>query len=176
MGSLLLRCTRSLGDARVRLDLMFAAVALGIALTATAAAAPTSSHSQRNTPIAVAARTITMVEKASLRLASAPGTTLKEKGTVTGTFDGSVFATITTYSVSTGAFKLTAYLPGGTLTLTGDSHDHVAGATGYAEGTARVSGGTGRFAHASGNALSYKGVVNRHNYYATTEMSGRLSF
>jgi hypothetical protein len=161
---------------RVRLSSTLAIVALGSVVATTAAAAALGGGKGHDTAVGVAARTINMSEKGSLHLASAPGTTLKEKGSTTGTFNGSVFATFTTYSVSKGAFKLTAYFPGGTLSFSGASRDHVAGATGYAEGTARVTGGTGRFAHASGSGLRYRAIVNRRNYYATTELSGRLSF
>jgi hypothetical protein len=167
MGGLLLRW------ARVRVSSIFAIVALGVAVAATAAAALPSAG--RGPAAGVAASSINMVEKGSLRLASAPGTTIKEKGTTAGTFGGSVYATFTTYSVSTGGFKLVGYFPGGTLDISGSSRLRVAGVTGYVEGTARVTGGTGRFAHASGNALKYRGVVNRRNYYSTMELSGRLS-
>ena len=169
MGGLLLR------DGRVRALSIFATIVLGSALAATAVAAP-SSDAGHGKAVAARTRTINMVEKGTLRLASAPGTTIKEKGSTSGTFNGTVFVTFTTYSVSKGAFKLTAYFPGGTLSFSGPSTDRLVGPTGYAEGVARVTGGTGRFAHASGNALKYRAVVNRRNYYSNTELSGRLSF
>jgi hypothetical protein len=170
MGGLLLRYLS------VRLSPMCAIVVLGAAVAASAVAAPLSGGRGHDTATGVAAKTIKFVENGSLRLASAPGTTIKEKGSATGTFKGTMVASFTSYSVSSGGFKVIAYFPGGTLSFSGVSRIRVVGATGYAEGTARVSGGTGRFAHASGSGLSYRGVVNRRNYYTTTAMSGRLSF
>jgi hypothetical protein len=86
-----------------------------------------------------------------------------------------VVSYFTSYSVSRGSLTLTAYLPGGTVTVKGASRDRVVGSTGYAEGTARITQGTGSFAHASSNALKFKAVVNRRNFYITAELRGPLS-
>jgi hypothetical protein len=124
---------------------------------------------------ATASRHLFITEKAQMRLASAPGVTLKEQGPTTGTFKGTVVSYFTSYSVSKGALVLTAYLPGGAVTMRGVSRTYVVGQTGYAEGTARITHGTGRFAHASGNALRFKAVINRRNFYATAELHGQMS-
>jgi hypothetical protein len=160
----------------MRLLSICAITACAAAAATGAAAAPAPRNGGHETTVGIAARTIKMAEKGSMRLANAPGTTIKEKGTTSGTFNGSVFATFTAFSADKGAFRLTMYLSGGTLVFTGGAHIHVNGPTGYVEGSARVAGGTGRFAHASSGAMSYRVIVNRRNYYATTEMSGRLSF
>lgn len=116
-----------------------------------------------------------VTEKAELRLASAPALTIKEKGWTKGTWSGTVVATFTSYSVTRGSFTMTAYVHGGTLSLAGPTHDHVSGATGYAEGTARIAGGTGIFAHVTGRNLQFRSVVNRRNFYTKSEFHGQLS-
>jgi hypothetical protein len=151
-----------------------ATVAICVAIGMTAPAATASSQG-RAAAIGVAARTVAFKEVGHMHLASAPGATLKESGSTTGTFSGTVVGYFTSYSVSRGSFTMTAYLSGGILKMAGLSHNRVSGATGYAEGTAHVTGGTGRFAHASGNRLQYKAVVNRQNFQAVTEMHGPLS-
>jgi len=110
-----------------------------------------------------------------MHLASAPGVTIKEVGTTAGTYNGTVVAYVTSYSVSRGSLTLTAYVPGGTLTVRGETHNHVAGSIGYSEGVARVIRGTGKFAHASSNSLRFHAQINRQNFHATAEVHGQVS-
>ncbi len=116
-----------------------------------------------------------VIERSQMHLASAPGVTIKEVGTTTGTYSGTVVAYITSYSVSRGSLTLTAYVPGGTLTVRGETHNHVAGSTGYSEGTARVIHGTGRFAHASSSSLVFHALINRQNFHSTAVVRGPMS-
>lgn len=150
----------------IRAQARFLPIFVAVTLSAFACAQASAGASKR----------MLITEKAQMRLASAPGVTIKEQGPATGTFKGRVVSYFTSYSVSRGSLILTAYLPGGTITIRGTSRNRVVGSTGYAEGTGRVSRGTGRFAHASGNALQFKAVVNRRNFYATAELHGPLSF
>lgn len=166
MGSVL---SYEVGRGRLRPSLL--AVTLVAVLSTIAIAAPALSDGAT----ATASKLRTVTEKAELRLASAPGLTIKETGSTTGTWSGRVVATATSYSVSRGFFTMTTYVKGGTLSLNGVTHDRVVGSTGYAEGTAHIVGGTGIFAHVTGKNLTFHTVVNRRNFHTTAEFHGQLS-
>ncbi len=145
----------------------------GFGMTAPAVtAAPGASGAGHH---AVAARVLSITEKAQMHLASAPGVTIKEKGTEKGTFNEYVVATFTSYSVSRGYMTLTAYGSGGEVTIQGESTTRVSGATAYAEGTVRITRGTGKYAHASSNSLHFHAVINRRNFSILGELQGRMS-
>lgn len=146
---------------------------VGVGVTASAVtAAPRASGAKHD---AVASRVLFISEKSHMHLASAPGVKIKEQGSETGTFNASVVAYFTSYSLSRGLLTLTAYGPGGEVTVQGETHNRVSGSTGYAEGTLRIIHGTGKFAHASSNALHFHAVINRRNFSIAGEVQGRMS-
>ncbi len=167
-----------------RYSAILAPTALGVMLAATGVAAAFTRPGDNGAAGAAATRSSatairssvaeSFFEKTAMTLASAPGVTVKEKGTAKGTFAGTVVGTFTTYTASKGGFKVTAYLSGGTLYAQGSTQIYVSGSSAYATGTAVITGGTGRFAHATSETLHYKGVTDRHNYHSTIELSGRL--
>lgn len=124
---------------------------------------------------AVAARHLNIFEKCSLHLASVPSRTLTERGTMTGTFNGTVTSHITVFTISKGSFRVTAHVSGGDVTIQGTTVNRNYGTTGYAEGPGHITGGTGRFAHASSGTLQLKAWMNRRNFSITTEMHGPMS-
>ena len=140
-----------------------------------ASAVTASPRAQGTKHVAVTSRVIFISEKSQLHLASAPGVTIKEQGSLTGTFKGTVVAYFTSYSISRGSLTLTGYIPGGVVTVQGETHNRVSGSTGYSEGTVRVIHGTGKFAHASSKTLQFHAIVNRKNFYITAEVQGRMS-
>jgi hypothetical protein len=146
---------------------------IGIYLTAPAVTASTGAGNAKHG--AVASRVIGISEKAQLRLASAPGVTIKEQGSMTGTFKGTVIAYFTSYSINRGSLTLTGYIQGGVVTVQGETHNRVSGSTGYSEGTVRIIHGTGKFAHASSRTLQFHAIVNRKNFYISAEVQGRMS-
>ena len=121
------------------------------------------------------AKTVSLYEKGSLKLASTPGRTLLEKGSISGTYNGRVTSTITTFSVSRGKFWVIAYLSNGSVTIEGSTENHNYGSTGYAVGVGHVTKGTGAFAHASARSLSLKAWMNRKNFSLITELRGPLT-
>ncbi len=150
-------------------------VIVGIGMTASAVTASPRARAGAAKHVAVASKVTYISEKSQLRLASAPGVTIKEQGSLTGTFKGTVVAYFTSYSISRGSLTLTGYVPGGVVTVQGETHNRVSGSTGYSEGTVRIIHGTGKFAHASSKGLRFHAVVNRKNFYITAEVQGQMS-
>jgi hypothetical protein len=150
---------------------------VGIGMTASAVTASPRAHAGAgaHNENAVASKVMYISEKSQLRLASPPGVTIKEQGSLAGTFKGTVVAYFTSYSISRGSLTLTGYIPGGVVTVQGETHNRVSGSTGYSEGVVRIIHGTGKFAHASSKTLQFHAVVNRKNFYITAEVQGRMS-
>lgn len=155
------------------LTVAFLGAVIGAGVTASAVtASPRASSAEHD---AVTSKLLFISEKSQLRLASAPGVTIKEQGSLSGTFKGTVVAYFTSYSISRGSLTLTGYIPGGVVTVQGETHNRVAGSTGYSEGIVHIIHGTGKFAHASSKTLQFHAVVNRKNFYITAEVQGRMS-
>jgi hypothetical protein len=151
-----------------------AVVVFGAMGAATAPATDASDSAHKVAP-AVAARHLNLLEKCDMHLASVPASTLTERGTITGTFNGTVTAYITVFTISKGSYSVTAYFSGGDVTVQGTTQNRNYGTTGYAEGPGRITRGTGRFAHASSGTLQLKAWMNRRNFSITTEMHGQIS-
>jgi len=123
-----------------------------------------------------AARTVDVVEHASLTLDRRDGTRLYESGRATGTLPGKVAAvfTVSPWSV-TGTVTL---LPngGGTLTFSvnGKPSRRARGRTTFT-GTMKVLTGTGRYAGARGKA-NFTGTVVMRTWAATVTARGRLTY
>jgi uncharacterized membrane protein len=148
---------------------------IGTGVTASAVTASPRASAAKHDADAVTSKLLFISEKSQLRLASAPGVTIKEQGSLTGTFKGTVVAYFTSYSISRGSLTLTGYIPGGVVTVQGETHNRVAGSTGYSEGIVHIIHGTGKFAHASSKTLQFHAIVNRKNFYITAEVQGRMS-
>lgn len=159
---------------RRRVLSILAATTLGT-VAAAASSGAASPGGGSDTTKAHPSRVQIVTQRSNMHLASAPGVTIKEVGTTTGTYKGTVVAYVTSYSVSRGSLTLTAYVPGGTITVRGETRNHVSGSTGYSEGTARIIHGTGKFAHASSKSLVFHALINRQNFHATAEVHGPMS-
>jgi hypothetical protein len=129
----------------------------------------------RSPQAAITAREMSLREHGHLRLVKSNGfNKLYEEGRGSGTFPNvPLHAKITIVSTSEGSFAFSAYLPGGVLNGQGRTHDSQHGAIDYFTGMLSVKGGTGRYAHASGN-LPLKGAVSRPSYTLQLEVNGRL--
>jgi hypothetical protein len=128
------------------------------------------------TPVATSAKSITIDEMADMSLVGHPGHVLNERGTVSGTYRGTIEARLVTVTNTYGEATVTAYMDGGALKAKADTHGRVEkneGATGHFYGTSTITGGTGMWAHASGT-LAFSGTINRQNLHATVQMHGTL--
>ena len=124
--------------------------------------------------VARIAREQSVTDRTYLRLVGPPGTEITEKGTSYGTFSGSVLNHLKfSGGRISGNFVLHAH--GGIVK--GNTNGSVVGKSAQPvvsfAGTVSITGGTGRYAHASGQ-LHLKGSIRRSNYEIYEETSGRV--
>jgi hypothetical protein len=123
-----------------------------------------------------AARTMAFNINSNLRLIGRPGHVLNERGTFAGSQSGTIEIRFTSVTHTSGEATFAAYSShGGSVSGRASTKGHVVGATVYFTGVMSITGGTGRWAHASGRGLRFSGVVDRHSFHATTHMQGTIS-
>ncbi len=98
---------------------------------------------------------------------------LLEEGTAHGTLPGSMRASLSVEGTFSGSFTL--YLRSGTITGRGTARPHGSGIYESFSGKLTVTGGTGRYSHAHGNAGLY-GTFNRHTYALVVQTTGTLGY
>jgi len=96
---------------------------------------------------------------------------LVEHGTGHGTFTAPVQIVLSIKSRVTGTF--TAQLHGGSITGYTSAKPHINGRYASFKGTLKLTGGTGRYRHASGTAGFY-GSIDRYNYHLNVQVIGHL--
>jgi hypothetical protein len=120
------------------------------------------------------ARNVSITEKATLRLVGRPGHILNERGSVSGTYNGTCEARFVRITNRTGEARVTVFMSGGSLTATAKTRAHnPEGAIASYTGTAAITDGSGTWRNASGN-LTLSGMVDRQNFHATAEVRGSL--
>ncbi len=133
----------------------------------------TASRPGRGGPVGVAAGTFAFNINSNLHLIGRPGHILNEKGTFTGSQSGTISIRFTKVSSTSGSATFAAYSShGGSVSGSASTKGHVVGANIYFTGVLAVTGGTGRWAHASGSGLKFDGVVDRQDFHATTHIQG----
>jgi hypothetical protein len=126
-------------------------------------------------PSAVAARTMAFNITSNLRLVGRPGHVLNEQGTFSGSQSGTIAIRFTSVTSTSGEATFTAYPKGGGwVSGRTSTKGRVVGASVYFGGTMTITGGSGRWAHASGHGLGFSGVVDRRSFHATTHMQGSI--
>jgi hypothetical protein len=144
------------------------------AVTAAAIAPGQSSAASRTRPTASLSRVTAVTDRTYLRLVGSPGLEFTEDGTTYGTISGSASCELTLEGGTiAGTFVLHAR--GGVLKGTSKARivgDSAAPVVRFV-GSISVEGGTGSYAHASGQ-LSLKGSIRRSNYALYEESSGKL--
>jgi len=128
-----------------------------VASTPPAATAPATTQSTTSTTPS-GTQTLTIDETAHLKVSRKLSIThYIQTGTATGTFAGTI--TLDAQLGSKGIVaKFTAQLPGGTVTGTALAQLNIAGQKlDPVAGTAQITGGTGRFAHARATGLKVSG-------------------
>jgi hypothetical protein len=161
-------------SARILPALLVAALgagALGVIAGATASAA-----GQHPRPVAFAARKLSLNLSAKLQLVGHPGHVLNDRGTVSGTLSGTVSSRIVALSSTNGTGTFTFYSKSGNLSGSALTRGRVVGATVYFTGTATVTGGSGKWAHASGRNLQFSGTMDRQNFHVSERISGSISY
>lgn len=154
------------------LPALLAVIVGGAAIFAPAAAPARSPHSSST---ATTARAMSVDLVAALRLIGRPGHVSNERGTISGTFPGTVAVRFVAIGSSEGTSTFTIYpSSGGSISGQSTAHGRVEGATATFSGSATITGGTGRWAHASGSGLQYNGTLDRQNNHATSTMRGTI--
>jgi len=126
-------------------------------------------------PSARAAGSLAFNITSTLHLIGRPGHVLNERGTFGGSQSGTIAIRFTSVTSTSGGATFSAYSSrGGSVSGRTTTKGHVVGAKVYFTGTMTITGGTGRWAHASGRGLLFSGVVDRHNFHATTHMQGSI--
>jgi hypothetical protein len=126
-------------------------------------------------PVASEARELTVHESAHLHLTAHRHEVLVEEGYGSGTLSGKVILHVT-LSYSNGSVTFTAYPPGGTISGRGEGSSYAKGNTAHFTGTASVTGGTGKYAHATARNVSVKGTLQRKTFAFFLELTGRLRY
>jgi len=125
-----------------------------------------------------AARSLSIHETATLRPSDYKGgRVLNERGTVSGTYRGSVEARLVAITNTKWEATLTVYTSGGSLkakSITRFRPEKEEEAIGDFVGTLSMTGGAGTWAHTSGN-LTFDGSVDRQNFHVSADMSGTLN-
>jgi hypothetical protein len=147
-------------------------VVLAAALGALAAMVTPSGATK---PSAHAAGSLAFNINSTLHLIGHPGHVLNEQGTFNGSQSGTIAIRFTSVTSTSGGATFTAYSSkGGSVSGRTSTKGHVVGAKVYFTGTMSITGGTGRWSHASGGGIRFSGVVDRHNFHATTQMQGSI--
>lgn len=148
-----------------------------VALGAIAWVAPSGAASGGDGPVATAARTQAFNINSTLHLVGRAGHVLNEQGTFTGSQSGTIAIRFTSVTSTSGEATFAAYpRGGGYVSGRTSTKGRVVGAKVYFGGSMTITGGSGRWAHASGRGLGFSGVVDRRNFHATTHMQGSINY
>ena len=120
-----------------------------------------------------AARVLRASDEAHLRYVSASGSTLYETGRANGTLPGSMRVHMRIGPTFSGSF--TIHASGGTIAGHGTAIPHGVGVYESFAGSLTLTGGSGRFRHASGAAKLY-GTFNRNTYALLIQTEGTLHY
>ena len=160
---------RVLRGARGRMWLMLPAATLGVV-------AALAQSSPAHGPSAHAARTLAFNVSSRLKLIGHPGHILNERGTFSGSQSGTIAIRFTSVTSTSGGATFAAYSSAGSISGQTTTRGRVVGARVYFTGVMSVTGGSGRYSHAYGRNLQFSGVVDRHNFNATTHMQGSIRY
>jgi len=118
----------------------------------------------------------TVKEHVDLTLVKRTGTTkLEHKGRATGTVKGTVTSKITISHSVVMRGTVTISARDGKVRLKVDGRARSIGARSNFNGTATMSGGTGKYAGATGTG-TFKGVVNRRTWHVTLDATGSYHY
>lgn len=116
-----------------------------------------------------------ITENARLKLVRREGITYWQEGTVKGTLAGTIAVKVTIGGPGvTSTFTVT--LPNGTIRGRGEASVRPAGSVVYYKGSATITGGTGKYADASGRNLGYSGKGASDASMATAHLTGKLRY
>jgi hypothetical protein len=159
------------------------AVAIGIVISMDVVAASSRAASVtggdgygRRGPIAVAARELAFAERGHLHLVSHYHENIVEEGHGSGTLSGNITVQMT-LAFSHASVTFTAYpSSGGTVVGRGEGTIYAEGHTANFTGNATITGGTGKYAHASGRNIRLRGTLQRKTYALYVQVEGKMRY
>src|ERR1700691_5273404 len=122
---------------------------------------------------ALAAHALKATDTAHLRYISASGSLLIEEGKATGTLPGNMKVHFDVGATFSGSF--TIYAKSGSISGHGSAVPHGSGIYESFAGSLTVTGGSGRYAHARGQARLY-GTFDRNSYALLVQTVGTLRY
>ena len=150
-------------------------VLAAIALLAIAASAVSNALASHDAPVAQAARALAFNINASLHRVGPAGHVLNEKGSFSGTQSGTIAVRFTFVNAISGSATFVAYSSrGGSVSGRATIRGHI-GATVYFTGIVTITGGTGRWTHASGRNLRFSGTVDPNDFHAGAHIDGTIN-
>jgi hypothetical protein len=153
-----------------------ASVVLAWGLAPQTLAASTGRSRSVKSQVGMLASAIGIKETAKLLPAGSVGVKIDEKGSASGTIDGTASSNLTIAGNNIGGTFVLTTRSG---TITGRTRATVVGQAAvpivHFSGSLSIVGGSGRYAHASGR-LSIKGTIRRKNYELAEEVSGTLRY
>lgn len=134
-----------------------------------------STAGRSHAAVGITSRVVSVKEKVGLKVTKAQGTTLDSSGRLSGTLNGSVTLTQAVVSSERATGVFVAYLNGGG-SIRGRSaiRYHTSGSVSRYTGTIAITGGTGRYAHASAAGLQLSGTYNRVAGRINLSLGGQL--
>lgn len=162
--------TKRVAGPRVGLAVTFLLVAVSAAAPAVSAFGQSKRHSS-----AVAARTISIHESATLKIVHQEYHKVEARGRTTGTFNGPMTLH---YSIETGersSSSFISYPSGGRMYGGAKSTYRVSGANSYFTGTVTINGGSGAYKHAYGTQIHITGTLERWRLQLIIHITGKIS-
>jgi hypothetical protein len=157
---------RSRGSSAMLVAIIAASAVAGIAL-------PASARPIGRSATAHAAHTLNATDNAHLHMVRASGSLLYEEGSASGGMPGHMKANMNIGATFTSTF--TIYTSSGTIKGHGTATPQGSGRYESFRGSIVVTGGSGRYAHAHGNAGLY-GTFDRKTYAFVIQTTGKLSY
>jgi hypothetical protein len=152
------------------------ASALLVLLSVSSATANPLDLSTHGRPIAVAAQEVTLHETGTLHLVSHHHEQIVESGHGTGTLSGSITVKMT-LAFSQATVSFTAYPSnGGTVVGNGEGKLYAGGQVAKFTGAATITGGTGRYSHASGRDIHLEGTLQRKTFTLYVKVEGKMRY
>lgn len=122
-----------------------------------------------------AASTFSLNESGRLSLSSKHGFTLNELGSASGTIAGKIYVHLTILSTDRVSAEVNIYPREGSISGQGTASYQRGSTTADFSGSMSIDRGTGSYAHAHGQGLSFSGTIARSNDAVTVHVSGRVS-
>lgn len=173
------RCRTAVSEMPQRRTLVAFLILLATILAIGGAAAyssPARGGEHQPGPVAVAARELMLHESGNLHLASHHHEQIVETGHGTGTLSGNITVKMT-LAFSHASVTFTAYPSnGGTVVGYGEGTIYAGGKTARFTGSATISGGSGRYAHASGRNIRLEGTLQRRTFALYVKVEGKMRY